>query len=69
MVANLDGDRCDDLHYIPDLLLDEDYYTISVSFQPKIIMHALDDYVFDFKTNAKPGQYQYPKKAYSDVGL
>ncbi|WP_035214371.1 TIR domain-containing protein, partial [Achromobacter marplatensis] len=44
VVANLDQDRTVDRNYIPDPLLNSSYYTVSVSYQPKIIMHALDKY-------------------------
>jgi hypothetical protein len=67
VVANLDGDRCVNRHYIPDLLLN--YYSVSVSFQPKIIMYALDNYASSFATSTKEGPHQYPEKAYSDLGL
>jgi hypothetical protein len=41
VVANLDGDRRIDKAFIPSPLLDANYYTLSVSFQPKIIQYAL----------------------------
>lgn len=69
VVANLDGDRTVDRNFIPDILIDANYYTVSTSFQPKIIMHALDDYVADYYTSAKKGPHQYPTKTYSDIGL
>lgn len=69
VVANLDGDRTVDKNYIPDLLLDAEYYTLSTSFQPKIIMYALDDYAGSFASSAKKGPHQYPKKVYDDLGL
>lgn len=69
VVANLDGDRLVDKNYIPDPLLKADYYTVSVSFQPKIIMHALDNYAVTFATSDKKGPHQYPAKVYSDLGL
>ena len=65
VVANLDGDRVVVRNYIPDPLLDANYYTVSVSFQPKIIMHALEN----FAANDKKGPHQYPAKVYSDLGL
>jgi hypothetical protein len=69
VVANLDGDRCVDRNYIPDLLLNADYHTVSVSFQPKIIMHALDEYADSFAKSTKTGPHQYPAKTYSDLDL
>ena len=44
-------------------------YTVSVSFQPKIIMHALDNYAVTFAASDKKGPHQYPAKVYSDLGL
>ena len=69
VVANLDGDRTIDRNLIPKPLLDKDYYTVSVSYQPKIIMYALDNYVDDFAKKMKSGPHQYPAKAYSDLGI
>jgi len=45
VVANLDGDRNIDKAFIPEPFLSASYYTMSVSFQPKIIQFALDGYV------------------------
>jgi hypothetical protein len=69
VVANLDGDRTVDKNYIPDPLLNANYFTVSVSFQPKIIMHALDKYAVTFAASDKKGPHQYPPKVYSDIGL
>lgn len=69
VVANLDGDRTVDRNFIPNLLLDDDYYTVSTSFQPKIIMYALDHYAEGFAGSSKKGPHQYPKKVYDDLGL
>lgn len=69
VVANLDGDRNIDRNFIPNKLINADYYTVSTSFQPKIIMHALDDYVSDFYVSGKKGPHQYSAKTYTDLGL
>jgi hypothetical protein len=69
VIANLDGDRKVDESFIPAPLLDAKYYTLSVSFQPKIIMHALDNYAVTFAASDKKGPHQYPEKTYSDLGL
>ena len=69
VVANLDGDRTVDKTYIPNSVLDIQYYTVSTSFQPRIIMYALDDYVGGFYTSGKKGPHQYPAKTYSDLEL
>lgn len=69
VVANLDGDRTIDRNLIPKPLLDADYYTVSVSYQPKIITYALDNYVASFANGTKQGPHQYPPKGYSDLGI
>lgn len=69
VVSNLDGDRTIDRSFIPNALLDVDYFTVSTSFQPKIIMHALDNYVSEFSAGKKTGPHQYPAQTYSDLGL
>ena len=45
------------------------YYTVSVSFQPKIIKHALDDYAVQFGTSKNSGPHQYPSETYATLGL
>jgi hypothetical protein len=69
VVANLDGDRNIDRSYIPRPFLDADYYTLSVSFQPAIIKHALDDYAPAYASSSKSGPHYYPAKTYSALGL
>lgn len=69
VVANLDGDRTIDRNLIPKPLLDEDYYTVSVSYQPKIIMEALDSYVASFAKGTKQGPHQYPPEVYTSLGI
>ncbi|HEY9278937.1 MAG TPA: TIR domain-containing protein [Eoetvoesiella sp.] len=69
VVVNLDQDRTVDRNYIPEPLLNANYHTVSVSYQPKIIMHALDNYAVTFATSDKQGPHQYPAKVYSDLGL
>jgi hypothetical protein len=73
VVANLDGDRTVDRNFIPSPLLD--HYTVSVSFQPKIIKFALDKYVPAFRTNPrsgpsrKTGPHLYNGSIYKRLGL
>ncbi|MCA9323860.1 TIR domain-containing protein [Candidatus Saccharibacteria bacterium] len=69
VVANLDGDRTVDRSFIPKPLLDADYYTMSVSFQPKIIKYALDNYASEFANSDKTGPYYYKSSVYEDLGL
>lgn len=69
VIANLDGDRRVNRNYIPNLLLNINYYTLSVSFQPKIISYALDNYADSFAASTNVGPYQYPEKTYLNLSL
>ncbi len=71
--ANLNGSRKVQSSKLPESLA-SDYYTMSVSWQPKIIMYALDDYVAKFQKNLtavdpKTGPYYYLDSVYEDLGL
>jgi hypothetical protein len=69
VVANLDGDRNTDRDFIPKPLLDADYYTLSVSFQPAIIKYALDAYAPAFKASSASGPHYYKAHVYESLGL
>jgi MTH538 TIR-like domain (DUF1863) len=69
VVANLDGDRTVDRSFIPTPLLEADYYTISVSFQAKIIKYALDNYAVEYAGSDNTGCYQYKASVYTSLGL
>lgn len=71
VITNLDGDRNVDRAFIPKPLLDADYYTVSVSFQPKIIQYALDGYATNFALNKakQKGPHYYKEEHYSKLGL
>lgn len=69
VVANLDADRTVDRNFIPKPLLDANYYSISVSFQAKMIAHALDNYVPAFRTGKYEGPHQYNASVYRSLGL
>ena len=69
VVANLDGDRTIDRKFIPSPLLDADYYSMSVSFQPKIIKFALDNYAQTFAASDKEGPYHYLASVYEQLGM
>lgn len=69
VVANLDGNRTAKRSFIPQPLLDNSYYTVSTSFQPKIIQYALDDYAPSFTRSAKEGPHQYSPSTYAGLGL
>lgn len=69
VVVNLDGDREVDRNFIPSPLLDAAYYTVSVSFQPKIIVCALDDYAVRFANSGNSGPHHYNSSVYEKLGL
>jgi hypothetical protein len=69
VVTNLDSDRRVDRNFIPDPLLDNDYYTVSVSFQPAIIKYALDHYAPTYARSASTGPHYYEPSVYSSIGL
>jgi hypothetical protein len=69
VVANLDGDRTVDRNFIPNPLLEADYYTLSVSFQPAIIKYALDHYAPAFARSEKAGPHKYKPEIYTKLGL
>lgn len=69
VIANLDGDRKIDRNFIPKPLLDANYYTMSVSFQPKIIKYALDHYASEFADSDDTGPYYYKSYVYESLGL
>ena len=69
VIANLDGDRTVDTNYIPKPILDANYYTVSVSFQPKIIKYALDVYAANYATSTTTGNRQYKPEVYTSLGL
>ncbi|MPQ99022.1 molecular chaperone Tir [Modestobacter sp. I12A-02628] len=69
VVANLDQDRNVDRSFIPTPLLDADYYTLSVSFQPAIIKYALDNYAPQYAASGKTGPHFYNESHYKKLGL
>lgn len=71
--ANLNGSRDVQRLKLPETLASV-YYTVSVSWQPKIIMYALDNYVNEFQNNLavdnpKMGPQYYRDSVYKDLGL
>lgn len=71
VIANLDGDRKINKNHIPNPLIEKNYYTMSVSFQPKIIKYALDNYAADFSSASKEqkGNYYYLESVYTELKL
>ncbi|MEV5967306.1 TIR domain-containing protein [Kribbella sp. NPDC051952] len=71
VVANIEGNRRREIDrsLIPTPLLDADYYTLSVSFQPAIIKFALDKYAPQFVGSKKTGPHYYESDIYEKLGL
>lgn len=69
VVANHDGDRKVDRNFIPTPLLDADYFTMSVSFQPAIIKYALNNYAATYASSSNTGPYYYKESVYTTLGI
>ncbi len=69
VVANLDGDRNIDRAFIPEPFLEASYYTLSVSFQPKIIQFALDNYAPAYLEKKGKGPHYYEATIYNKLVL
>jgi hypothetical protein len=67
--SNLNGSRESETNRMPAAL--QTSYTMSVSFQPKILQKALDDWVERYPTEklSKSGPYFYKANVYADLGL
>jgi hypothetical protein len=68
--VNLNGSRGIQTSKLPATLASP-YYTVSVSFQPKIIKYALDGYVPAFldKTKPRTGPHYYETPIYESLEL
>lgn len=71
IVANLNGKRSCDFNLCPPLM--REYLAIHVSFQPKIIQYALDNFPSWFhqnKNNPNEGKIRYyNENTYANIGL
>lgn len=72
VIANLNQSRVAQTSRMPKVI--EPVYTISTSFQPKIIQYALDDWPPKFAANLKAvspktGPHQYKTSVYKELGL
>ncbi|WSA16373.1 TIR domain-containing protein [Streptosporangium subroseum] len=70
--ANINGSRGVQKSKLPKTLIE--HYTVSVSFQAKIIQHALDNYVVDYGKNLtsqapKKGPHLYAESVYKSLNL
>ncbi|WP_311065541.1 TIR domain-containing protein [Halomonas sp. DWK9] len=69
VIANKDRGRNVNNNFIPKPLLDADYYSLSVSFQPKIIKFALDNYAPIYSGSTNTGSHYYKEDIYRKLGL
>lgn len=69
VIANLDRAREHVSGNVPTPFADADYYTMAVSFGPKIIKYALDDYAVNFAGSSNTGPYRYKESVYESLGL
>lgn len=67
VVANHDGDRNIDRNFIPDPLLEVEYYTLSVAYSPGIIKFALNNYAPNFNGSDKTGPHYYKDPVYDKL--
>jgi hypothetical protein len=69
VIANKDGNRLVDINFIPEPLLNANYYTVSVSFQPAIIKYALDNYASTYSSSTNKDTYYYKDEIYARLGI
>ena len=69
VVVNLDGVRGVDRAHLPQPLAGR--YTINVSFEPKIVRHALDTFVAGYAASkaTQTGPHVYEGHVYAELGL
>jgi hypothetical protein len=69
VISHLDGSRGAIESNVPVPIYDSVLYSMSVTFQPKIIKYALDHYVEAFPSTTKTGPYHYKDSVYESLGL
>lgn len=69
VIANIGGSREMQSAFIPQPLLTAKHFMVAVSFQPKIIKHALDNYTQEFLIRGKTGCNIYDESSYLQLGL
>jgi hypothetical protein len=69
IVVNLNQERVGNLSFIPDPLLNSKHYLMAVSYQPKIIQYAMDNYAAEFSGSTNQGVWIYKPEVYSRLGL
>ncbi len=69
VIANLDKDRNIVSANVPVPFANADYYSLAVSFGPKIIKYALDNYAANFASSTNTGPHFYKESVYESLGL
>jgi hypothetical protein len=69
VISHLDGSRSGNWNNYPKPLKDAGYYTMSVSFQPAIIKHALDNYASGYAASSSTGDHYYNASVYTSLGI
>ena len=69
VIANLCQSRTIVTDNIPQPLIDQKHFNVSVSFQPKIIQYALDNYVEGYAKSEMQGAHRYVQRIYDDLGM
>ena len=69
VIANLCQSRNIVMDNIPQPLIDQKHFNVSVSFQPKIIQYALDNYVAGYAKSEMQGPHRYVQRIYDELGM
>jgi hypothetical protein len=71
IVVNLNKKRAYDSSRCPSAVLDDDVYTVHISYERDIIKYALDNFPGDYSQNKSKGDAKriYPAKVYKNLGL
>lgn len=71
VVANLNKKRRYDASRCPSAVLDDDVYTVHISYERDIIKYALDHFPGEYSRNKRDGGAKrfYPSSVYTKLGL
>jgi hypothetical protein len=69
VIANLCRSRNIVTTNIPQPLIEQNHFNVSVSFQPKIIQYALDNYAEGYAESESQGTHRYVQRIYEELGL
>ena len=69
VIANLCQSRNIVMDNIPEPLIDQKHFSVSVSFQPRIIQYALDNYAKGYADSDSQGPHRYVPRIYEELGM